>query len=114
MFPAELDTVLINLLTNAVKAAGQGGVVRARAVVLRQTIVQLTVENTGISVTPNDGERWFVPYASTSLSTDPALGQGMGLGLPITRDLLAEYGGRIRFVEPAAGFTTSVQVTLVE
>ena len=114
MFHAELLAVLTNLLTNAVKAAGQGGVIRARGRNLSRDETELTLENTGVAVDPVDGERWFVPYASTSTSVDPSLGQGMGLGLPITRDLLAEYGGRIQFTEPASGFSTAVQVVFVE
>jgi signal transduction histidine kinase len=114
MFQAELLAVLTNLLTNAVKAAGQGGIVRARGRALSSEETELILENTGVAVDPANGENWFVPYASTNTSVNPSLGQGMGLGLPITRDLLAEYGGRIRFTEPAAGFSTAVQVVFVE
>jgi len=114
MFPAEVLAVLTNLLTNAVKAAGQGGRVRASARTRSGGDVDLLVQNTGTHVDPAEGEQWFLPFASGSANVDAALGQGTGLGLPITRDLLAEYGSTVRFVSAAPEFATAVQVTLVD
>jgi signal transduction histidine kinase len=109
MFPAELTAVLSNLLTNAVKAAGQGGRIRATGEVQDGQVV-LRVENTGSAVSPSEGERWFRPFESSTVNVDPVLGQGMGLGLPITRALLEDYRAEIRFVEPRRGFATSVEI----
>lgn len=113
MFPAEVLAVLTNLLTNAVKAAGAGGRVRATATAPAKDQVVMRLENTGVAVDPDEGEQWFVPFASTSASVDTTLGQGTGLGLPIVRDLLAEYGSTVRFVAPSEGFATAVEVSLV-
>jgi signal transduction histidine kinase len=113
MFPAEVLAVLTNLMTNAVKAAGRGGRVLATATAPTRDRLVLRLENTGVAVHPDDGERWFVPFASTSASVDTTLGQGTGLGLPIVRDLLTEYGGAVRFVQPSEGFATAVEVTFV-
>ncbi|GAA1296066.1 hypothetical protein GCM10009610_00600 [Pseudonocardia xinjiangensis] len=110
IFPAELLAILTNLLTNAVKAAGQNGKIRAWARKSQDGDVEMTIENTGVRVRPEDGERWFVPFASGSAELDANLGQGTGLGLPITRDILAEYGGKVGFVEPSTGFETAVRV----
>ncbi len=110
MFVAELTTILTNLLTNAVKAAGDGGRVRASADEKQDGIVILRLENTGMVVEPSDGERWFRPFESTTSSPDPVLGQGMGLGLSITRDMLSEVGAAIAFVPPRKGFATAVQI----
>lgn len=111
MFPAELTTVFSNLLTNAVKAAGEGG--RIRATARRGTdSVSLRIENTGTAVNPNRGEHWFRPFESSTTKVDAVLGQGMGLGLPITRSVLAEYGGSIKFVEPSSGFATALEIVL--
>jgi signal transduction histidine kinase len=113
MFPAEVLAVLTNLLTNAVKAAGPGGRVQATATATSRDRLVLRLENTGVAVDPEQGEQWFVPFASTSASVDTTLGQGTGLGLPIVRDLLAEYGGTARFVSPSNDFATAVEVTFV-
>ena len=40
------------------------------------------------------------------------LGQGLGLGLTITRNLLENYGAFVKFVEPDSSFATAVEVTL--
>jgi signal transduction histidine kinase len=113
MFPAELTTVFSNLLTNAVKATGKHGRIKASGKEMRDERIQILIENTGVAVDLNKGERWFKPFESTTTAIDPVLGQGMGLGLPITRSLLEEYGGDIRFVEPSQGFATALAITFV-
>ena len=111
MFPAELMTVFANLLTNAVKAAGEAGEVRATGKPRRSGCSTIRIENTGRRVRPEEGERWFRPYQSTTASVDPVLGQGMGLGLPITRRTLEEYGAEIEFVTPRRSYMTAVRIT---
>lgn len=108
MFPAELTTVFSNLLTNAVKAAGENGKIRAWAQPQENT--NIIIENTGVMVKPEDGERWFLPFESTTASVDAVLGQGMGLGLPITRSILEQYGAEIRFASPSRGYATAVTI----
>lgn len=109
MFPAELVTAYLNLLTNAIKAAGKGGQVRARSRVGREA-VHVFIENTGKTVNLNTAEKWFEPFQTTSASVDEILGQGMGLGLPITRSILREYGASIAFSPPSKGFATAVAI----
>jgi signal transduction histidine kinase len=111
MFPAELTAIFANLLTNAVKAAGTEGTILARGT---QTDgrVRLVIENTGVAVDLKTSERWFRPFESTTATVDPVLGQGMGLGLPITRNILEDYGGEIRFVAPSGGYATAIEIVL--
>ena len=45
-------------------------------------------------------KKWFKAFESTTVKVDPVLGQGMGMGLGITRDLLAEIGATVSFVKP--------------
>lgn len=113
MFPAELTLVFSNLLTNAIKAAGEGGTIRATATSRASSIVA-RIENTGVTVDLHDAERWFRPFESTTTRPDPYLGQGMGMGLPITRNMLEEYGAEIRFVAPTDDFSTAVQITFLQ
>lgn len=110
MFPAELTTVMTNLLSNALKATGEDGMIRATGSQGKDGSIRFRLENTGVKVSASDGEKWFAPYASSSATVDSAMGQGMGLGLPITRSLLAEYGGQIAFATPSRGFDTAIEV----
>jgi signal transduction histidine kinase len=71
---------------------------------------KLRVENTGDEVDLEKSDRWFEPFRSTTTSIDESLGQGMGLGLTITRSLVDEYGGTIQFVSPSAGYATAIEV----
>jgi signal transduction histidine kinase len=114
MFPAELTAVFSNLLTNAVKAAGSDGTIRAVAERRPDGTVALVIQNTGVAVDLPESERWFMPFESTTTAVDPILGQGMGLGLPITRSMLEEYGADIKFVDPAPGYATAIEIVFPE
>jgi len=111
MFSAEITAVLLNLLTNAVKAAGSNGKILAAT---RGKGSVLRLENTGAGVDLADSDRWFRPFETTTTDVDPLLGQGMGFGLPITRGILDEYGARIRFVKPRKGYSTAIEVDFQE
>jgi signal transduction histidine kinase len=114
MFAAELTTVFSNLLSNAVKAAGTKGTIRATARQRANGTISLRVENTGLAVKIRDRERFFQPFESTTTKVDTVLGQGMGLGLSITRTMLEEYGATIQFVDPTSGFATAVEIVFPE
>ena len=111
MFPAELTAMFGNLLTNAVKAAGKNGRIRA-STSSGDDQVRIRIQNTGAAVRLDEAERWFRPFESTTSEVNPVLGQGMGLGLTITRNLLENYGASIKFVQPTKPFTTAVEITL--
>jgi len=109
MFPAEVTTVFANLLTNAIKAAGERGRIKASAQErLRGPVIR--VENSGRIVKLSTSERWFRPFESSTTEVDTVLGQGMGLGLTITRSILEEYGATIRFVNPSGGYATALEI----
>lgn len=75
--------VMLNLLLNAIKAAGEGGQVHA---ILRCTPerVVFTVANTGLAMSDEDMQRQL----ETEDSDDP-----QGFGLWICRELGIRYGG---------------------
>jgi signal transduction histidine kinase len=111
MFMAEITLVFSNLLTNAIKAAGVNGRIRAHGKIEDEGTIVLRIENTGAEVGPEVSEKWFLPFESTTVETDPVLGQGMGMGLPITRNMLEEYGATIKFVRPRRGYETALEIT---
>ncbi|MFE7905103.1 sensor histidine kinase [Streptomyces albogriseolus] len=112
MFPAELTIICTNLLTNAAKAAGRNGRIMITGGAIANGGIRLRVENTGEAVSLEESERWFQPFETSTTEVDIVLGQGMGLGLPITRRMVSEYAGTVRFVEPSQGFSTAVEVVV--
>lgn len=111
MFPAEIMVVFSNLLTNAVKACGKNGRIRATGRAKPDRTIVVRLENTGDRVRLSDSEKWFLPFKSTTVEADPALGQGMGMGLPIVRNILEEYGASVHFVEPHEDYETAIEIT---
>lgn len=112
IFAAELTIVFTNLLSNAAKFAGVGGTILIESWLDEEMALWVRVQNTGVPVAPVDRERFFEAYESQTVDVDVVLGQGMGLGLPIVRSLLGDYGGIARFVDPDDGYATAVEVVL--
>lgn len=109
MFPAEVTMVLTNLLSNAIKAVGRAGTIQVSTRDTEQGLL-FRMENTGAAVNLANAERFFDPFVTTTADINAALGQGMGLGLTITRSMLDEYGATISFVTPSKGFKTAIEI----
>ncbi len=90
---ARLHQILVNLVGNAVKFTGQGGVT-IRLGLRRDDRLHLLmeVEDTGIGIKPEDQERLFQPFVQLA---EPAEQKGTGLGLAITRQFVELMGGSI-------------------
>ena len=102
--PFRLRQVIANLIGNAIKFTERGEVVvRVRLVDATHTEagICLSVEDTGIGITPEAHSRIFEHFSQADGSTTREFG-GTGLGLAICRRLLALMGGSIR-VESASG-----------
>ncbi|WP_454113007.1 ATP-binding protein [Microbacterium maritypicum] len=115
MFAAEMNVILTNLMSNAIKAAAgneerPGSIQVTGHAALGAT--QILIANTGVAVNDSDAERWFRPFETSTSDVDVVLGQGLGLGLPLTRRIVEEYGGSVRFVAPPESFATAVEVIL--
>jgi signal transduction histidine kinase len=99
----QLVQVFLNLVLNAVDATPRGGHIRL-AVRQRAGEVEVTVEDDGAGIAPENAGRLFQPYFTTKKN-------GTGLGLFVTRKLVGEHGGRVEFhSQPGKG--TRFRVTL--
>lgn|GEM_PF-585901 len=117
MFAAELNVILTNLLSNAIKAAARGRRPTGNAMVeasgeYRDGNTVVRVQNTGDAIDLADSERWFRPFETTTAEIDESLGQGLGLGLSLTRRIIEEYGGEIHFTAPTNDMSTAVSFWL--
>ena len=116
MHRAELNSVLFNLITNAVKAMLVPGVSDRRILFKGFTDGNeacLVVADTGCGIPRSIADRIFDPFISrTHTQDDEALGQGTGLGLTIVKDIIASYGGVVEVVKPPSGFHTAFEVRI--
>lgn len=94
--------LLINLSLNAIQAAGQNGHVRVE-VVQRDSILVISVENDGETLSPAQRERLFEPFARLSE-------HGNGLGLWICYQIVTQLSGDIH--AESTGQLTRFIVTL--
>jgi two-component system nitrogen regulation sensor histidine kinase NtrY len=95
----ELKEVLVNLLENARNAG-------ASRITVSVAAGQITVEDDGAGIAPDQLPRIFEPRFSTTTS-------GSGLGLPIVRRLVESWGGKVS-VSSELGNGTRVTIRIRE
>lgn len=99
---AQLEQALLNLVTNALDAMPGGGRLGLGARCDGEWL-ELTVEDSGAGIAPEDLPRVFEP-----LFTTKPPGRGTGLGLPIVHEIAAAHGGSVRLEHRPEGGTTAV------
>jgi signal transduction histidine kinase/DNA-binding LacI/PurR family transcriptional regulator/AraC-like DNA-binding protein len=89
--PVRLRQILLNLLSNALKFTQKGKIILGAVVQLPH--IHFWVSDTGAGIAPELQERIFEPF----VKVDPPgrRRSGIGLGLSITRRLVALHGGEI-------------------
>jgi signal transduction histidine kinase/CheY-like chemotaxis protein len=116
---ARLRQVLLNLVANAVKFTNQGGVYLVASAVQRadtKLVVEFTIKDTGIGISPEKCDRLFKPFSQLDSSMTRKYG-GTGLGLAICKSLVSMMGGDIRvesMEEKGATFVFTIQTTIPE
>ncbi len=93
--PARLRQALVNLVRNAVEAAGQSGTVRVGARATKAGL-RVTVEDTGPGIPEEARARLFEPFFTTKPS-------GTGLGLLLAREIILEHQGELSVEGSALG-----------
>jgi signal transduction histidine kinase len=119
----QLRQVLVNLLTNALAATAAGGqvvlVVGRRAATLAElderrragaslcdAMVTLTVRDTGCGMPDEHVKQAFEPFFTTK-----AIGDGTGLGLFISREIVMGHGGSLS-IDSVVGKGTMIVIAL--
>jgi len=112
-----LRQVLINLVSNAVKFTNQGGVYLVASLIKtsdNRIILEFTIKDTGIGISPDKCHRLFKPFSQLDSSMTRKYG-GTGLGLAICKSLVEMMGGDIRvesMEERGATFVFTIEATI--
>ena len=102
--------ILYNLLSNALKFTADGGHVGIAAVLNGDDCFHLAVSDDGIGIRREDLSRLFTEFEQLETGTARRF-EGTGLGLALTRSLVALHGGHID-VESEIGKGSTFRVVL--
>jgi two-component system NtrC family sensor kinase len=105
-YPAKINQVVMNLVTNAIDACGTGGRVTVRSAAGSNGEIRVEVSDTGHGIPPEIRDRIFDPFFTTK-----KIGEGTGLGLSISYGIIKDHGGRIE-VDSEVGKGSRFTVTL--
>ena len=100
-----LHQVFLNVITNAVQAIDNNGVIRISTTIKNKRCI-VTIEDNGSGMSNETIKKVTDPFFTTK---DP--GKGTGLGLSITYNIQKDYNGSIEF-ESIQGKGTKVFITL--
>jgi signal transduction histidine kinase len=115
--PTHLQTLFLNLITNALDAMPNGGVLTIKT---RQRLpppsskeerwLEIAMTDTGIGITEESKKRIFEPFFTTK-----KMGEGTGLGLAICEKIIKEHSGRIEIEsEVGRGSTFLISLPVLE
>jgi signal transduction histidine kinase len=99
----QLVQVFLNLILNAIDATAKGGHITIQ-VERSSEGLQVLVQDNGAGIAPEYAPRLFEPYFTTKK-------HGTGLGLFMTRKLVADHGGTVEFTsQPGEGTVFRVRL----
>ena len=103
--PGQIRQVFMNLVENAIHAAGPTGNVRIEARI-DGSVVEVVVEDSGPGVDPETQRRLFEPLITTKV-------KGVGLGLSLVRRIVTRHGGDVAYApRPGHGARFVVRLPL--
>jgi two-component system sensor histidine kinase/response regulator len=107
--PDEMEIVFNNMVSNAVKYNKDGGKVKVSIEDMGKDVV-IKVSDTGIGISKEDQEQIFEDFVRIKSSQTKEI-TGSGLGLSITKKMVAQYNGSIT-VDSIADEGTTFTITL--
>jgi signal transduction histidine kinase len=104
----KIRQVVLNLLSNAIKFTPEGGRIDVAAVP-RDELVEVSVSDTGVGISPEDQEAVFEEFRQVGTAARTV--EGTGLGLALSRRFVELHGGRIR-VQSQVGIGSTFTFTI--
>jgi signal transduction histidine kinase len=101
----QLGQLLLNLLTNAVEAAGPGGWVALRCGIVEPGHAYLEIIDSGPGPSADVAERLFEPFVTGKP-------EGVGLGLAVARQVADAHGGRLSWRHESEGTCFRIELPL--
>ena len=105
-----ISQVIINILSNGIKATPRGGFVRLAAALEEAGSVGINITDTGIGMDENGVAAALTPFARGNPEIRRK-DQGAGLGVPISRMIMEAHGGALK-IESKLGAGTTVRLQL--
>jgi two-component system NtrC family sensor kinase len=97
-YPGQLGQVFYNMLLNAAQSIKGGGRI-GFTTDMQEGAIRVRIEDNGAGIPADIRERIFEPFFTTR-----EVGQGTGLGLTVSNDIVKAHGGRIELEsEPGKG-----------
>lgn len=88
--PSQVNQVFLNVITNAAHAFEGEGVISIRTEAIGGNEVRIIIQDNGNGIPEDILTQIFEPFFTTK-----KVGEGSGLGLPISKKIIEEHGGRI-------------------
>ena len=115
--PTHLQTLFLNLITNALDAMPQGGALTIKTQQVSPPLssengrwLEISIADTGIGITEESKKRIFAPFFTTK-----KMGEGTGLGLAICEKIIKEHSGMIEVKsEVGRGSTFFISIPVFE
>jgi PAS domain S-box-containing protein len=112
--PVRIEQIVVNVLSNAIKYTGNGGVIRVTLSAQDGETV-LAVTDNGLGIAPDLLPQIFEPFVQGERTLDRAQG-GLGVGLTLVRRLVELHGGSVEAFSagPGCGSTFTIRLPAVE
>ncbi len=106
----QIDQVLDNLISNAMKYTPEGGTIAIEARLNEEGVLAISVQDNGVGIPKKDLDRIFERFYRVDKARSRNMG-GTGLGLSIAREIVKAHGGAIS-LQSELGKGTKVTFTL--
>ena len=100
----KLHQMALNIMLNAIQASEREDTIRVSLSDRGENDAEITIEDSGAGIEPDNLERIFDPFFTTRAS-------GTGLGLAVVKDIVESHSGNVS-IDSKTGRGTTVTVTL--